>query len=1247
MSETNSLKSLDQTTGSTPSARGDVAPTLDASEPALGERLGVGGMGEVYRFRDDALDRDLAIKILKAELHGDAAAEARFLREARLTGSLQHPGIVPVHQLGRLADGRPCYTMKLVRGRTLADMIRDEPEGPERLPRLLAVVEKLCQAVGFAHSKGVLHRDLKPSNVMVGEFGEVQVMDWGLAKELSVTEPAPPPDEATENVETVGRVEEAAGLSRAGAALGTPAYMPPEQAAGDWDIVDERADVFALGAILCEVLTGRPPYHGASRDDLLRRARRGDLTEALSCLEQCGADGVLVQLCRDCLAAERLERPRHAGVVADRLASYQAEVRERLRQAELERARIEVQALEQRKRRRLRMALALAALLLLSGGAAVWWQGQRRQAEADRAVDGALDEARLLAAQARADPLTPAGYDKAVAAAWHAGEMAHAGGASQAVQRQTEALLAVVQAEAETAEKDRRLLVRLLEVRGPREGPKYTRADEELTIEEQFASAFRDWGLDVDGTPLAEATARLKENPPAVVMEVIAALDEWASQRRVDGKPLAACRCLVDLATALDDDSGSLRRDLHALLARDRLPVERALELLSAALRPVPMPMAVPWGEDHVQLRQLAERTGPAEPVLGLLTLTRALRVAGEEVLAERLLRAAIDARPREVVLYHTLGDLLTEQEPPRWAEAAEFYRAARVQRTDLGVTLANVLIRGGKDRDGLRLFEQLVQDKPGNPYLHFQQGVALRVKHDVDGAIACFQKALDLDPKYAPAHNSLGNALNDKGDREGAIACYQKALDLNPKYVPAHSNLGACLADQGDRDGAIACYKKALELDPKYALAHNNLGNALKNKGDLDEAIACYQKALELDPKFALAHNNLGFALATKGEVDSAVACYHKALELDPKHALAHNNLGIALYAKGERDGAITCYKKALELDPKFALAHYNLGIALRSKGDLVGAIVCYQKALALDPKDAQFHNNLGLALATKGEVDNAIACYHKALELDPNFALAHSNLGIALYHKHDLDGAIACYKKALALDSKHAQTWGALGLTLLSQGRYAEGRDATRRALALFPSSHPQQRLATQQLRRCEQYLVLDGKLPAILQGQTSPANPGEAVTLAQMCQQHKKRHVAAARLYADAFAAEPKIAADIRAQHRYNAACSAALAAAGHGEDARSLPNKVTAMFRRWAIRWLRDDLSVYAKDAEKNNPATNKAIQQLLAHWRSDPELASVRDEAALERLPDGERDAWRALWRDVDELAARLAKKTDY
>jgi hypothetical protein len=178
-------------------------------------------------------------------------------------------------------------------------------------------------------------------------------------------------------------------------------------------------------------------------------------------------------------------------------------------------------------------------------------------------------------------------------------------------------------------------------------------------------------------------------------------------------------------------------------------------------------------------------------------------------------------------------------------------------------------------------------------------------------------------------------------------------------------------------------------------------------------------------------------------------------------------------------------------------------------------------------------------------------------------------------------------------------------------------------------------------------EREYALDNKLSAILKGEATPANPGEAVALASMCQQpYQKRYAASARFYADAFAAEPKLADDLDRQHRYSAACSAARAAAGPGEDARGLPDKVVGMFRRWALGWLRDDLMTYAKLAGQNNPAVKQAIQQRLAHWQRDPDLASVRDPKALDRLAEAERAAWEALWHDVDELLTRLAKKDE-
>src|SRR5262249_18770519 len=260
--------------------------------------------------------------------------------------------------------------------------------------------------------------------------------------------------------------------------------------------------------------------------------------------------------------------------------------------------------------------------------------------------------------------------------------------------------------------------------------------------------------------------------------------------------------------------------------------------------------------------------------------------------------------------------------------------------------------------------------------------------------------------------------------------------------------------------------------------------------------------------------------------------------------------------------------YKKALELDPKHAKAHNNLGFALYDKHDWDGAIACYKKALELDPKHANAHNNLGIALYDKHDWDGAIAFYKKALELDPKDASSHYALGTALYDKHDLHGALACYKKALELDPKHAEAQCNLGHVLRQQGRFVEAVASLRRGHELGSKRPGWRYPSARWLRDAERLAALADKLPAILTGEASPANPGEAVTLAQLCQQpFHKRFAASARFYADAFSANPNIAADLNQQHRYNAACSAALAAAGQGEDASLLPDKVTAMLRRW--------------------------------------------------------------------------------
>ena len=247
-----------------PSSAAASTDAVPAGDPDRYEQIAEharGGLGRVVRAIDKRLGRTVAVKEL---LRHDAENEARFLREALITARLEHPGIVPVHEAGRWPNGDPYYVMKLVEGRTLKELIAERTEFRPRcelLPHVIAVAD----AVGYAHSEGVIHRDLKPSNVIVGEFGETIVVDWGLARDRKSAVPEPTsaaPPAASGSLSTIS-----------GKVSGTPAYMSPEQARGE--LVDERADVYAIGAMLYELYTGAPPHEGPTPQAVLDRVLAG------------------------------------------------------------------------------------------------------------------------------------------------------------------------------------------------------------------------------------------------------------------------------------------------------------------------------------------------------------------------------------------------------------------------------------------------------------------------------------------------------------------------------------------------------------------------------------------------------------------------------------------------------------------------------------------------------------------------------------------------------------------------------------------------------------------------------------------------------------------------------------------------------------------------------------------------------------------------------------------------------------
>ncbi len=703
----------------------DTLAGLDLRGYELIETLGEGGMGEVYRCVDPSLGRDLAIKIMKAAHRGHPERERRFLREARVTGSLQHPGIVPVHNLGRLKDGRLHYTMRLVRGRTLAEILKDEAGKPEHLPDLLSIFEKICQAVAYAHSKQVIHRDLKPHNVMVGKFGEVQVMDWGLAKVLTADDSSAETEEPTDTAGTRIFTESAdtpVDLSRVGIGLGTLQYMPSEQARGKWKAVDERADVFALGSILCEILTGQPAYTGTNVTELCDRVERGDVAESLQRLYQCGADEPLTTLCSECLSLKREDRPRDAAVVAKRVAEYQAEVQERLRQAELERVAAETRSREEqaraiveqertrealarvkaeRRARQRTLALAAAILVLLaSGGAGAWWvqqvraAAQVRQNQTDREALAAVERARERLEEGwRLHDLTKLAEAKTEAE--RAADIARSGGASDAVDQQVVAFQAEVQQRRERYQKNASLLRDLLDIAIPHDTgtdwetkPGRPNKPIKLSVEEQYAAAFRQrWpDVDIDKQTASEAVSRLQEEPAAVLQAVIAGLDSWMVERRRQQRSEAGWRRLHELVERLDPSEP--RQRLRTLLVGGVPPPAASVVGLLGGRPSWPALWELARGNDWRSLRQLRSQFNAAdESVLTVLLLAQASSSVGDMAGAEEVLRQALARRPDEVALLDALGKVLEREK--RLTEAVGCYRAARACAPIWGSPLA------------------------------------------------------------------------------------------------------------------------------------------------------------------------------------------------------------------------------------------------------------------------------------------------------------------------------------------------------------------------------------------------------------------------------------------------------------------------------------------------------------------------------------------------------------------------------
>jgi tetratricopeptide (TPR) repeat protein len=306
--------------------------------------------------------------------------------------------------------------------------------------------------------------------------------------------------------------------------------------------------------------------------------------------------------------------------------------------------------------------------------------------------------------------------------------------------------------------------------------------------------------------------------------------------------------------------------------------------------------------------------------------------------------------------------------------------------------------------------------------------------------------------------------------------------------------------------------------------------------------------------------------------------------------------------------------------------------------------AAEAYRKAITLKPDYAKAYTNLGRALREQKHLPEAEAAYRKAVELQPDFAQAYYNLGSALGVQKKLPEAVEAYRKAIALQPDHAEAHCNLGHIFRVQGHFANALTALKQGHELGSRNPRWPYPSAQWVRQAERLVELDAKLPAILKGEAKPASSGERLDLAAICT-IKQLHASAACLYQEAIAAKPDVVASPGNGHRYNAACAAALAGCGVGEDAAKLTDAERAGLRKQALGWLRADRESWARFLDQEPDKARPVVAQTMQHWLRDPDFNGMRGPDALGKLSEAERKEWQKLWADVANTLAKARGKT--
>ncbi|MCB9852026.1 MAG: protein kinase [Phycisphaerales bacterium] len=761
----------------------------------LAGEIARGGVGVVLRGRDADLGRDVAIKMLRGRYAASPAMVQRFMEEAQITGQLQHPGILPVYELGLRSGDRPYFAMKLVKGRTLATLLRERRNANDDRRRFLSVFEHICQTMAYAHTRGVVHRDLKPSNIMVGPFGEVQVVDWGLAKVLSRgaagDDSSRGADPIADSVVETLRSTDDGSQSVAGAVMGTPAYMSPEQARGEVDRIDERSDVFALGAILFEILTGRAVYDG-SGNDVLRRAADGDLTTALQALNACDADPELKSIAMACLSADPESRPHSASIVAQDVASYLAGLEDKVHAAEIAAAEAEVRAKAAKRSRRLTLALAASVLfaMLLIGGGIVWRDQviQQRIDEGTQLVSAALERAATALGEAKASPVSD---DATWEAALAAGDQVERLIFQRLVDEDTVQRANVFLDELRSSDADRRLLALTDDIVS--RGATHSDVDSWKVMDDDYIEAFKNAGIDVLTASDEEIAnwIRSSEHPE----QLANAFELW-------------------LWTGED--------------LKHRFGVDRYARSLRERARPI---FLADTDSFRTRLRDQMYRLQPEGNTIDV------------NVLRELAANPAFETAPATSLSW--LGTCFFSAKEPDPQGGMDVYRRAVALYPDdflLNNDYARMLELTGRDAEASRIYSRCVAIRRNVSGAWRALGVTLRRLNELQEAVDAIEQSIRLQPDHMPTYIDLWLTLVAAGDMAKATEALHRASTVLDAPLDLHVMLMRALPDRspmtrsGMLEQAIGVLKNA-----KQRMAGDMSAESL-----LDDWIHACERAIE-----------------------------------------------------------------------------------------------------------------------------------------------------------------------------------------------------------------------------------------------------------------------------------------------------------------------------------------------------------------------------------------------------------------